>query len=49
MVGKSKKAASFLHPLLILVRGLGLLFHVVWGYRLWKTNGGKIVFALSVN
>lgn len=49
MVGESKKAASFLHLPLILVRGLGLLFNVVQGYKLWKTNGGKVVCALSVN
>lgn len=43
MVGESKKAASFLYPPLILVRGLGLLFYVIQGYKLWKTNGGKAV------
>lgn len=41
MVGESKKAFSFSHPL-TLVRGLGLLFYVVQGYELWKTNGGKL-------
>lgn len=49
MVGESKKATSFSHPPLISVRGLGILFYVVQGYELWKTNGGKAVYALSVN